>query len=306
MNFLDEKQIDDNQLFIIVSNVDEFYWKEGIDFTQREYKIWTEVMSAFGQTSFNLFGEFEPNLLKRIKSCHKLLYDQSKMPSSGSIGIFCFRDAIIKINIPIIMGRVGINPFNHAEFTEGQKIVISRDKEMSDIFLDQFWDCYDIYQWYFTGNSNFGNENELVKKYIGLAVTHQHAAAAILASSFDASGAVQNAVLCCEMCLKSCLLYIGVPEKDLKDNKKYGHNLISIISHLKNSKMQLDFERTEKVISHLPNLVNNRYGKEQIPAGNEGRLVMETQFVLSEVIRGITNVSIRNNFENCKLERVFP
>lgn len=141
-----------------------------------------------------------------------------------------------------------------------------------------------------------------VKNFLDLSRLHLHSACAIMTGGYDYRGSVQAALLSTKLALKAGLLAHGVSEDDLK---QYGHNLLRLSTELSIIYPNIDAERMRKSIDILPNYVNNRYSIEQRTRIQLGNRVMSVQFLVSEIVRQLSERNFRLN-SNREIKRAFP
>jgi hypothetical protein len=294
--------VSDRELFNFVIEADEEAFNEGLAPNQRSFHVTSKVMKRLGYLSFVQSGVSTPPIVKRISALHNSLYRREDLSVGGLHGgIFMFRDVFVRIHIPIIYGRPQIDPFALTDLSKMQlKWLCSRVNDMQ-AFLDQFTDIFD----FAGGINNLGDfksppENSL--DTFRLAACQLQAAAATLSVAFDNRGAIQSALIGAELALKGGLAAIGVDEKA---RRKHGHNLASASNTFAKAKPDFDLPRVLKAIEPLPPYVENRYSSHQPGRVETGHIVMKVQYIAGEVMRQITQFSIRS-VSTEPSERLYP
>jgi hypothetical protein len=159
-----------------------------------------------------------------------------------------------------------------------------------EIFLDQFCDVADVQY----GSSELEPpfaQMELVRRFIGLARLHLHAAAAIVTGGYDFRGAVQSALLATELALKSGAAAQGLQEKQIE---RFGHKVFKLVDFVAAPWSGFDSDRVRRVVTRAPQYVSNRYSPQQPKRLEVGHTVMGAQYVVAEVTRQISNRDFRS------------
>jgi hypothetical protein len=120
--------------------------------------------------------------------------------------------------------------------------------------------------------------------------------------AFDTRGAIQSALIGVELALKGGLAAIGADEKA---RRKHGHDLASAANAFACAKPDFDLSRVLGAIESLPPYVDNRYSSVQPGRAETGHIVMKVQYIAGEVMRQITNFSIRS-VSTEPSERLYP
>lgn len=201
-----------------------------------------------------------------------------------------YRDVFARISVPLVFGEVGINPFQFVELTPVQLRIIQSEQEEMESFLDQFSDVADIQYGTSELKSPFA-KMELVGRFIGLARLHLHAASAILTGGYDFRGAVQSALLATELAQKSGAAAQGLTEADIK--KRFGHDVAALADFAGQSWPSFDVDRVRRVVSRQPKYAPNRYASIQPERREVGHLVMGAQYLVSEVVRQLSDRDFR-------------
>lgn len=296
--------IPDNELLKLIIEADDLLLREGMEPRGRSLTVIQNVMGSLGQVFSISPMHFAnpPPLAQRIRALHTSLYRSSDFGVGGLHGgVFMFRDVFARITVPIIYGRVRLNPFEMTDLSEKQiQWMCSRDHDMH-MFLDQFVDIYD----FAGGTSSLGGYKTPPKEALDtfmLAAFQFQAAAAALSVAFDFRGAVQSAIIGAELALKGGLATAGADEAA---RRKHGHNLASAARAIKEAMSNFDLERVLVTILCIPPYVENRYSPTQPNRIETGHIVMGAQYIAGEVMRQVTGHSIRRGL-SMPAERVYP
>lgn len=294
--------INDEQLLFLVGTTDKELFDAGMGIKQRYLEVPNAVMWKLGYISFVMGGVGTPKILKRIRSTFASIYRKQDIVMGGHIGIFMYRDIFARIAVPIIFGQVAINPFEFVELTPIQLRIIQTEPDQMETYLDQFSDVADVQYGIEELKMPFA-KMELVGRFIGLSRLHLHSAAAIVTGGYDYRGAVQAAVLATELALKAGAAAQGLAEKDIKE--RFGHNNNDTADFVGASWPSFDCARVKRVLAKQPSHVLNRYSAEQPDRLEVGHLVMGAQYVVSEVVRQLSDRDFRSGL-NPSAARRYP
>lgn len=282
--------ITDQELFGLILSVEDQLDAEGMDPKDRSFHGPNRVMTRLGYESYVVGGVGTPPVLERIRSIQKTLY-RSKDTGVGGIhgGAFMFRGIATKIYIPIIYGRVGINPLDLCDLTDDQKRWLgSRDSDLA-AYIDTFADLFD----FAAALAPMGGYKYPPKDCIpllGLASFHFQAAGAVLCNAFDERGCIQSAIIATELTLKGALRGKGASEEDLK---KLSHRLSDLVAETAKSWTGFNGEKALNKLASFPPYVENRYSEAQPTRREAGNIVMAAQFIAGETLRAISGGDFR-------------
>jgi hypothetical protein len=282
--------LSEDQVLYFVGQADAELFRSGMDIRRRHWEVPRLVMRRLGFESYVMAGVGKPPMLDRIEAAFKSIYRSQDIAMGGHIGVFMYRDIFARISVPHVFGQVGFNPFDFVELTPVQLRIIQSEPEEMEIFLDQFADVADIQYGSAELKAPFAAV-ELVQRFIGLARLHLHAAAAVLTGGYDYRGAVQSALLACELALKSGAAMQGLTEPAIKS--RFGHDLSALADFLGQSHPSFDRDRVRRVIARQPQYVLNRYASAQPARREAGHLVMGAQYLVSEVVRQMSDRDFR-------------
>jgi hypothetical protein len=284
---MNSDEMNDERLLFLVGTTDRELFDAGMDIKRRYWEVPKAVEKKLGHVS--IVGESD--LLKRIKSIFASIYRKQDIAMGGHIGVFMYRDIFSRIGVPHIYGQVRIDPFGFVELTPIQLRIIQTEPDQMETYLDQFYDVADV---------QYGTEDliapfaamELVVRFIGLSRLHLHSASAVLTGGYDHRGAVQAALLATELALKAGAAAQGLSEQEIK--KRFGHRNIDTVDFIGAIWPSIDLARVKRVISAQPPYVPNRYSATQPDRREVGHLVMGAQYVVSEVVRQISDRDFRS------------
>jgi hypothetical protein len=292
----------DEQLLYLVGTTDKELFDGGMDIGQRSLRVPAEVMKKLGYISFVIGGLHTPPIYDRIYATFCSIYRAQDLAIGGHIGVFMYRDIFARIGVPHAYGTVSINPFECVELTPVQLRIIQTEPDQVQLYIDQFCDVADV-QYGSTEIKTEYAQNELARRYLGLARLHLHSAAAVLTGGYDFRGAVQAALLATELGLKAGAASLGMQEDDIRN--RFGHRASEIASHLGAQFSAFDEQRVQRAINAQPQFVANRYSATQPPRREVGHLVMSAQYIVAEVVRQLSDRDFRRSL-NPPYERTYP
>jgi len=300
---MNPEQLSDEEILYIVGQTDAELFRNGMDIKLRYWEVPSRVMQRFGYVGYVMGGVGKPAILERIEAAFNSIYRKEDIAVGGHIGVFMYRDIFARIAVPSrVYGQVLIKPFEFVELTPVQLRIIQTEPEEMEIFLDQFADVADI-QYGVAGLKPQFAKIELVGRFIGLARLHLHAAAAVVTGGYDYRGAVQSALLAVELALKSGVATQGKTKCEIK--KKFGHDLIKLNDSVKAAWPKFGADRVRRVIGKQPKYSDNRYSETQPKRLDVGHIVMGAQYIVSEVVRQLSDTDFRANF-NPPQARKYP
>jgi hypothetical protein len=245
-------------------------------------------------------GVGTPKIFERIQLAFESIYRKQDIAIGGHIGVFMYRDIFARIGVPMIFGQVGINPFEFVELTPIQLRIIQAEPDQMEIYLDQFFDVADVQYGTQEIKKPFATM-ELVVRFIGLSRLHLHSASAVLTGGYDHRGAVQAALLATELSLKAGAAAQGLSEQDIKD--KFGHKNSNIADFVEADWPSFDLARVKRVLATQPPYVLNRYSAAQPDRREVGHLVMGAQYIVSEVVRLLSDRDFRSDAKTPAIRR---
>ncbi len=291
MLVMDSDELNDEQLLFLVGTTDKELFDAGMDIKRRDWEVPLLVMKKLGYEGFVFAGVGTPKLLERIRLSFASIYRKHDLAMGGHIGVFMYRDIFARIGVPHIYGEIQLNPFEFVELTPVQLRIIQTEPDQMEAYLDQFSDVADV---------QYGTQElltpfaimELVVRFIGLSRLHLHSASAVLTGGYDHRGAVQASLLATELALKAGAAAQGLSEQEIKS--RFGHRNIDTVDFIGASWPSFDLARVKRVIAAQPPYVPNRYSATQPDRREVGHLVMGAQYVVSEVVRQISDRDFRS------------
>jgi hypothetical protein len=286
--------LDDEQLLHLVGTTDKELFDAGMDIKRRDWEVPHTVMKKLGYVGFVMAGFGTPKILERIRSVFASIYRKKDIAMGGHIGVFMYRDIFARIGVPMIFGQISSNPFDFVELTPIQLRIIQSEPDQVETYLDQFFDVADVQYGIDELRKPFAT-TELVVRFIGLSRLHLHSAAAVLTGGYDHRGAVQAALLATELALKAGAAAQGLSEQDIKD--RFGHKNSDTADFVGASWPPFDLARVKRVLATQPPYVLNRYSAAQPDRREVGHLVMGAQYIVSEVIRQMSDRDFRSGVQ---------
>lgn len=287
--------IHDENLLYLVGTTDKELFDAGEDIKQRYWKVPLAVMKELGYVSgYVIAGHGKPKILQRIEAAFASIYRKQDIAMGGHIGVFMYRDIFARVGVPHVFGLMSLNPLEFVELTPVQLRIIQTEPEQMETYLDQFSDIADV---------QYGTQElkkpfvkiELVVRYIGLSRLHLHSASAVLTGGYDYRGAVQSSLLATELALKSGAAALGLNNDQIK--KRFNHDNASIADFVGAGWSAFDVARVKRVIATQPPYVPNRYSATQPDRREVGHLVMGAQYIVSEVIRQMSDRNFRSGIQ---------
>lgn len=284
------KHYSDQELLRLVIAADDEALAEGHDPSDRAWRVPQAVMGQIGFDSYVMAGLGTPPELEKLRAIHASLYRRSDTGVGGvHMGAFMFRDVFAKIEVPMIFGSVGIDPTTLTDLSPNQvQWLMSRPTDFA-AFVDQFIDLFDFGY----GLMEIGADRPVpveARDLLGLAHFQLQAAAAVVSGAFDLRGAVQSALIGCELALKGGLAAAGGDEKA---RRKLGHDLPGLARWLGALEPGFEARRAVPALEALPAFVENRYATAQPDRRETGRILMTGQYIAGEVMRSLSPRNLR-------------
>lgn len=299
---MDADNISDDELLFIVGETDKELFLAGVDVRRRYSEVPSRVMRKLGYGSFILEGSDALPIMTRIYYAFDLIHRKSDRVMGGHIGVFMYHDVFSRISVPEGCGSICIKPFECVDLTPTQICIMQTEPQELSRYIDQFCDVFDI-QWGIKELNAQFRKVELVYRYIDFARLHLHAAAAIVTGGYDYRGAVQSALLATELALKSAVASTGLTDEDIR--KQFGHDLADLVDFIELNWACFDSGRVRRAVVAQPSYVLNRYSGKQPSRCEVGHTVMRAQFVVSEVVRHMSDRDLRSSMDQAPL-RTYP
>lgn len=277
--------LSDADLVNLIIGIDEHLLSLDKDPEERSWRVPSLLMAKLGYKDFILAGPGTPSILERIRKLHKRLYHPRDFNNRFlHVGVFMFRDTAVSFEIPLVMGKVGLDPVSHLNMEPLQREWFVSRKTDVEAFVLQYADVFDFMTGIFSSseaNPFHGRASELV----WAARFHLQAVSSVLTTPVDHSGAVQSCVLASELVLKAGLAAKGKTDAELK---KYSHNLSLATADLIELLPSINAERVNTAVRLMPSLVQNRYTIDQPSRRETGTIAMAAQTIAGEVVRAFT------------------
>lgn len=281
----------DDYLLSIIDQEDRRLFAEGKSLSARQFQAVAKTCERIGHV-FTI-GMAEDQLTSRLRELSKRFF-RPKDGGTPSLftGLTMHLGLPFQVNVPIIFGSVEINPFEHTDAIEWQLIRLNSNKSELEICLSQVCDVWDIGTLLseIDGKTRLqGREGE----FFDLAAFHLMAAVATLSRGFASKGAVQSALISAELAIKCSHLRDGKTETWLQNN--VGHKLEVHLEKLANF-FGRDYEIVREIVSLLPPMVAERYGRHKMEAAAVSDCVLAAQAVLAAVARSVSGSGYRDHF----------
>ena len=284
--------ITDGELTQSVLRMDERLFSEGKTPGGRLSQLPPRLASSRFLVTYGISKRNKPEIVERIEKIHRAYY-RSKDTVSGGIhgGVYMFRDIPAMIQIPLMYGYTGINPFDCTDLSPQQLEWLCSFPEQIEEYILAFSDLFD-----FAGCiESFGEYNpptkDLALTYMKNAAFQVQSATATLCAALDRRGAIQSSLLGAELSLKASLVEKGVSAETLK--KKYRHNLSKLINKFRTLYNISELDTVIEKTAALPQFVENRYSREQPNQRETGLIAMNCQRIAGVVARAVGGISIR-------------
>lgn len=273
----------------LVMEIDTVLIEEGYEPFQRPVHACSRIANKLG-ISFTI-GDKKDELVDTVHFIYESLYrkDDLYMPPMH-IGTVMFRDIFLPLKIPVILGRVAVDPVEslHGVPENTIKWIFHRD-EMASKFTDQWIDLFD-FVYGLDDISKLPKQPAQAIEFWQLAKQQLEGAAATLLGSIDKSTVIQNSIIAMELLLKGALLARGESEARLK---RYGHKMAGLADQACELMPDADRARLKLVIARTPQLIERRYQAKNYKRTEIGQIMMDAQFVAGEVLRQFSDRDIR-------------
>jgi hypothetical protein len=286
--------IGDDELSERILALDNELIDQGFEPWQRQVHIESKLSQEL-HISYIASERHEPRHVRLVKQHFAAYYRKEDlfMPPLH-VGAFLYRDLFFPVRVPIIFGSpvIDLRKFL-CQVTESQFRLVFGEQVSALTFCDQAIDLLDFVY----GLDDLGKQdqfNSMTIEWWYLAKQQLEAAAATALGSFAKYAIVQNCCVSAELLLKGALLQEGVGQDLLSNaNKGYGHNLESIASKVCEIRGEIDSRLVLAVVSRMPSYVGSRYNDMGLTRVQLGHLLMNAQFLASEVLRCYSDRNFR-------------
>ncbi len=145
---------------------------------------------------------------------------------------------------------------------------------------------------------NHNTQEKNFSTFWGLAAEHLK----LVAESLSQSGSISSAVLqpiclTAELAMRGTLLYLGIPEKDLRNTKLFGHDLNKLGRKMVQERSHRDDPLRLNALSKFPDYVVDRYRETQLIRMEVIPLALNAQFVAASAVRRISGEDVAFQME---------
>lgn len=272
--------------------------KLGEEPKQRAFFNVTRMVKRLGLDGVVLIGENAPPIVQRIYAANNRMFRPIDMQEGGvHLGFFMFRDFFARFSVPLIFGSPCVDFVSLLDLSDDQKRWLGGDQVSFARFEDQAIDLLDFgYGWMEFGHSRAAPEE--AKNLIYRSHTYLEAAAATATSAYDFRGTVQSALIGAELAIKSGLVCHGVDDTQLR--KSYGHDIGKAARALGGFEADFDADRVVRAASKFPDFARSRYTGPQPSRAETGYILMNAQYIASEVTRSFTDRNLRKDEGNIR------
>ena len=220
--------------------------------------------------------------LERARQAHGRLYRKKDLGIGGVYaGLAVHLDICFSVKMPHIFGSPAVDPFDWVDITEIQKCrLIAYPEDLFD-FIRQMIDVLD------TGSTlvpmaHFTSPEGRSKELFSMAAFHNQAAAAVMVQAFDFRGAIQSALLCAELAMKSIVSAHGHSDESIKNS--VGHSLDKALKLSENLSDDVKNDITA-CIENLPPFAASRYQERQWSRTDAAAVVLAAQRIMGHTSR---------------------
>ncbi len=286
-----------------ILTLDERFARENIPFHARPLHA---AMAILGE-QFSI-GLLDHPQVSQIQRAYVQLIPEVEFtwPGMGT-GLVASIDRVRKVIIGVTYGTVnitvdkGLGFSSHQEWEEWCR----RDKKIAVRSAFAYADMHDLVY-----GIDHNTQHNNVSTLWGLAVEQLK----LVAESLSQSGTISSAVLqpiclTAELAMKGTLLHLGIPEKDLKNPKLFGHDLGKLGQRMTQEINHRDDSLLLNALSNFPDYVDNRYKETQLTRLEVIALALNAQFVAASSIRRISGVDMALQMESAILgsrDNFFP
>jgi len=274
-----------------ILELDERFAQEDIPFHARPLHAAMEILGE--QFSIGLFDNPQVN---EIQYAYARLIPEVEFtwPGMGT-GLAASVDRVRKVTVGVAYGTVNITIDRGLGFSSYQEWTTwcRNDPKIAQRSAFAFADMYDLV----TGIEH-NDQQENTSTFWGLAADQLKLVAENLSQSGSISSPVlQPICLTAELAMKGTLLHLGVPEKDLKNTKLFGHDLAKLGRRMVQERNHRDDSLLLLALSKFPDYVGNRYRETQLTRLDVIALALDAQFVAASSVRRISGADLALQIE---------
>lgn len=274
-----------------ILKLDERYAVEGIPFHTRPFRAARDLLGK----QFGLGVGKDPRIGEIERAYARLIPEvEFTWPGMGT-GLVASIDRVRKVTIGIVFGSVSISAHKGLGFSSHQEWVTwcRGDHTVAARSAFAFADMYDLVY-----GIDYLPQQGNVTIFWGLAAAQLK----LVAESLSQSGSISSPVLqpiclAAELAMKGTLLQLGVSEKDLKNSKLFGHDLVKLGEKMTQARSHRDDVLLLGALSKFPDYVGDRYRETQLSRLEVIDLALNAQFVLASAVRRMSVVDMAFQME---------
>ncbi|HEI6959923.1 TPA: hypothetical protein SK288_000875 [Yersinia enterocolitica] len=265
-----------------ILKLDERFAREDIPFHARPFHAVTEILGE----QFSI-GFFDNPQVSEIQRAYARLIPEVEFtwPGMGT-GLAASMDRVRKVIIGVTYGTVNITVDKGLGFSSHQEWATwcRGDPKIAGRSAFAFADMYDL-----VSGINHNTQHENASTLWGLAAEQLK----LVAESLSQSGSISSPVLqpiclTAELAMKGTLLHLGIPEKDLKNPKLFGHDLGKLGQRMTQEINHRDDSLLLSALSKFPDYVGDRYRETKLTRLQVIALALDAQFVAASSVRRIS------------------
>lgn len=282
----------DDELLLMLDEADRNLYSQGLNLSARQFRSVVEVCKKNGHTYS--IGVFKDPFVERLRGLARNFF-RPKDGGAPSIftGLMTHIGFSFQVHVPIIFGKISIQPFDHTDATEWQLKRIYRIREDFEVCFNQVCDVWDIGTQLAPLDDKVrltGRTSEL----FDLATFHLTAAVSTVSQRTANRGAAQSALIATELAIKAVHLHHGRTEDWIRKN--VAHDLAKDLQDIKGT-FGSDYPKVLEAVRKLPPLVAERYGNVELEALKIGELVIISQSIVGAVARSFCGYGYREKFK---------
>ncbi len=274
-----------------ILKLDERFAQENIPFHARPFRAAKEILGE--QFSIGIGGN--PQVCEIQRAYARLIPEvEFTWPGMGT-GLVASVDRVRKITIGVVSGTVNITVDKGLGFSSHQEWAVwcRGDHKIAGRSVFAFADMHDLVY-----GIDRAAQHKNTLTFWGLAAGHLKLAAENLSQSGSIGSAVlQPICLTAELAMKGTLLHLGVPEKDLKNPRLFGHDLIKLGERMTKESCHRDDPLLLHALSKFPDYVGDRYRETQLTRLEVVTLALDAQFAAASAIRRISGEDMASQIE---------
>lgn len=282
----------DEELLLMIDEADRKLHLQGLHLSARQMRCVIEVCTQLGHT-YSIGATRNP-FVDRLRGLARNFF-RPKDGGAPSIftGLMTHLGFCFQVHVPIVLGRVNVQPFDHTDATEWQLRRIYRVREEFEVCFGQVCDVWDIG----TQLAPLDDKERLagrMAELFNLASFHLTAAVSTVSQRSANRGAAQSALIATELAIKSMHLKNGRTEDWIR--KQVSHDLSKDLPEIQ-TMLGGDYALVLDAVKRLPPLVAERYGNVELEALKIAELVIVSQQILGAIARSFCGYGYRDKFQ---------